>query len=47
MLYDTYQAGQDMLAPWRAGADLLRAAFGETILGPAANCWFRSLAAGA
>ena len=47
MLYDAYQAQQDMLAPWRAGADLLRAAFGDTILGPAANYWFRSLAAGA
>src|SRR5438874_7591671 len=47
MLYDAYQAQQDMLAPWRAGADLLRAALGDTSLGPAANYWFRTLAAGA
>jgi poly(3-hydroxybutyrate) depolymerase len=47
MLYDAYQAQQDMLAPARAGADLARAAFGDTNLGPAANYWFRTLAAGA
>jgi len=47
MLYDAYQAGQDMLAPVRAGADLTRSAFGDTALGPAANYWFRTLAAGA
>jgi poly(3-hydroxybutyrate) depolymerase len=47
MLYDAYQAQQDMLAPFRAGADLARAAFGDTSLGPHANCWFRTLAAGA
>jgi polyhydroxyalkanoate depolymerase len=47
MLYDAYQAQQDMLAPFRAGADLARAAFGDTSLGPTANYWFRSLAAGA
>jgi polyhydroxyalkanoate depolymerase len=47
MLYDAYQAQQDMLAPFRAGADLARAAFGDTSLGPTANTWFRSLAAGA
>jgi poly(3-hydroxybutyrate) depolymerase len=47
MLYDAYQAQQDLLAPFRAGADLLRAAFGDTSLGPAANYWFRTLAAGA
>ena len=47
MLYDAYQAQQDMLAPLRAGAGLTRAAFGDTSLGPAANYWFRTLAAGA
>ncbi len=47
MLYDAYQAQQDMLAPLRAGADLTRAAFGDTRMGPAANYWFRTLAAGA
>lgn len=47
MLYDAYQAQQDMLAPLRAGADLTRRAFGDTHAGPTANYWFRSLAAGA
>ena len=47
MLYDAYQAGQDVLGPLRAGADLTRSAFGDTALGPAANYWFRTLAAGA
>jgi len=47
MLYEAYQAQQDFLAPWRAGADLFRAAFGDTRLGPSANYVFRSLAAGA
>ena len=47
MLYDAYQAQQDVLAPFRAGADMFRAAFGDTKLGPAANYWWRSMAAGA
>jgi poly(3-hydroxybutyrate) depolymerase len=47
MLYDTYQAQQDFFAPVRAGADLLKAACGDTVLGPAANYIFRSIAAGA
>src|SRR5579872_1539142 len=47
MLYGAYQAQQDFLAPWRAGADLFRAAFGDTALGPSANYMFRSFAAGA
>jgi polyhydroxyalkanoate depolymerase len=47
MLYDAYQAGEDVLAPFRAGADLARTVFGDTRLGPTANYWFRSLAAGA
>ena len=47
MMYDAYQAQQDMLAPIRAGADLFRTAFSDTRLGPAANYWWRSLAAGA
>jgi len=47
MLYDAYQAQQDLYAPLRAGADLVRAAFSDTNLGPAANYMFRSVAAGA
>ena len=47
MLYEAYQAQQDFLAPFRAGADMFKAAFGDTHMGPAANYWFRSAAAGA
>src|SRR6476659_5848191 len=47
MLYDAYQAQQDMFAQARAGAELIKAAFSDTVLGPAANYVFRSLAAGA
>lgn len=47
MLYESYQAQQDLLAPLRAGADLFKTAFGDTDLGPSANYFFRSLAAGA
>jgi len=47
MLYDAYQAQQDFLAPFRAGADLFKSAFGDTSLGPSANYMFRSMAAGA
>lgn len=47
MLYEAYQAQQDFLAPWRAGADLMKTAFGDTNMGPAANYMFRSFAAGA
>lgn len=47
MLYDAYQAQQDLFAPMRAGADLVRAAFSDTSLGPAANFLLRCVAAGA
>lgn len=47
MLYDAYQAQQDMLAPVRAGASLLSLALGETWLGPQANFMFRNMAAAA
>ena len=47
MLYDAYQAQQDLFAPVRAGAELVRAAFSDPSLGPAANYMFRSVAAGA
>jgi poly(3-hydroxybutyrate) depolymerase len=47
MLYDAYQVQQDIFAPVRAGADLVKAAFSDTVLGPAANYVFRSMAAGA
>ena len=47
MLYDAYQAQQDFLAPLRAGADMVKAALGDTSMGPAANYWRRSMAAGA
>jgi poly(3-hydroxybutyrate) depolymerase len=47
MLYEAYQAQQDLLSPLRAGANLVKTAFGDTALGPTANYWFRSIAAGA
>jgi poly(3-hydroxybutyrate) depolymerase len=47
MLYDAYQAQQDLLAPFRAAANLARTAFGNTMLGPSANMMFRYAAAGA
>ncbi|MBW8709245.1 MAG: polyhydroxyalkanoate depolymerase, partial [Alphaproteobacteria bacterium] len=47
MLYDAYQAQQDLFAPVRAGANLFKAAFSDPVLGPAANYMFRSMAAGA
>jgi poly(3-hydroxybutyrate) depolymerase len=47
MLYDVYQAQQDFLAPFRAAADLVSTALGDTTLGPAANHMFRATAAGA
>src|SRR5438132_6955315 len=47
MLYDAYQAQQDMFAPMRAGAELVKAAFSDTVLGPAANYMFRCMVAGA
>ena len=47
MLYDAYQAQQDLFAPVRAGADLVRTALSDTRLGPAANYLLRSIAAGA
>jgi len=47
MLYDAYQAQLDMFAPVRASADLFKAAFSDTVLGPAANYVFRSMAAAA
>lgn len=47
MLYDAYQVQQDLFAPFRAGADLIKAAFSDTVLGPTANYVFRSLAAAA
>ena len=47
MLYDAYQAQQDLFAPIRAGADLFKTAFGDTRVGPAGNYMFRSLAAAA
>jgi len=47
MLYDAYQAQQDMLAPIRAGASLFSTALGETWLGPQANFALKSMAAAA
>jgi polyhydroxyalkanoate depolymerase len=47
MLYDAYQVQQDLFAPFRAGADLIKVAFSDTVLGPGANYVFRSLAAAA
>ena len=47
MLYDAYQAQQDLLAPLRAGAGLLSTALGQTWLGPGGNQVARSVAAAA
>ncbi len=47
MLYDAYQAQQDLLAPFRAGAGLLSVALGQTWLGPGANYFARNMAAAA
>src|SRR4051812_44686993 len=47
MLYDAYQAQQDLLAPMRAGAAFIQNAFGDTRLGPHANFVFKSMAAAA
>ena len=47
MLYDAYQAQQDLLAPFRAGAGLLSVALGQTWLGPGANYFARNVAAAA
>lgn len=47
MLYDAYQAQQDLLAPLRAGASLLSTALGQTWLGPAGNYFARNAAAAA
>ncbi len=47
MLYEAYQAQQDVLAPFRAGADLFKTAFGDTQMGPSANYWLRFASAGA
>jgi poly(3-hydroxybutyrate) depolymerase len=47
MLYDAYQVQQDLFAPFRAGADLIKAAFSDTVLGPGANYVYRSWAAAA
>jgi polyhydroxyalkanoate depolymerase len=47
MLYDAYQAQQDLLAPVRAGASLFSLALGETWLGPQANFALKSMSAAA
>jgi polyhydroxyalkanoate depolymerase len=47
MLYDAYQAQQDLLAPIRAGASLFSTAMQATWLGPGVNRMFRSMAAAA
>jgi polyhydroxyalkanoate depolymerase len=47
MLYDAYQAQQDLLAPFRAGARLLSAVLDRTWLGPVGNRAARSMAAAA
>lgn len=47
MLYDAYQAQQDLLAPVRAGASLVSLALRDTWLGPFANPALRSAAAAA
>ena len=47
MLYDVYQAQQDLLAPVRAGASLFSTALRATWLGPSTNHLFRRMAAAA
>jgi poly(3-hydroxybutyrate) depolymerase len=47
MLYDAYVAQSDFMAPFQALADAASDAFGDTQLGPAANYFFKGLAAGA
>jgi len=47
MLYDAYQAQSDLLAPLRALADMTKSALGDTQFGPAANYFFKSIAASA
>ena len=46
-MYDAYQAQLDLLAPYRAAADLTRSALASPMAGPAANYWLTALAAGA
>jgi poly(3-hydroxybutyrate) depolymerase len=47
MLYQAYQAQSDFLAPLRAFAALTRTALAQTHAGPAANYFFKGMAAGA
>jgi polyhydroxyalkanoate depolymerase len=47
MLYQAYQARQDLLAPWRVGADLLTAVLKDPKAGPIANCLLQKATAGA
>lgn len=47
MLYDAYQAQSDLLAPLRAWAGMARVLYGDTAMGPAANYFFKSIAASA
>ena len=47
MLYDAYQAQQDLLAPFRAAAELSRRALDQAWLGPGGNHAARSMAAAA
>ncbi len=47
MLYDAYQAQSDLLAPLRLLAGMTSNALGDTQWGPAANYFFKGMAAGA
>src|SRR5208282_704059 len=47
MLYQVYQARQDLLAPLRVTADLAGALLQEPQAGPFGNFWIRSAAAAA
>lgn len=47
MLYDAYQAQQDLLAPLRAGATFFHTAMGQTWFGPGTNFVLKSMAAAA
>jgi polyhydroxyalkanoate depolymerase len=47
MMYAAYQAQQDLLAPFRAWSEFTSLTFRDTLMGPAANQFLRTIAAGA
>src|SRR5690349_19738349 len=47
MMYAAYQAQQDLLAPFRAWSEFTSLTLRDTLMGPAANQFLRTVAAGA